>query len=356
MDGLTKKTVLIVDDVQSNIDVLKGILGGSYNVRVATGGRLALKVAFSPSPPDLILLDVMMPEVDGYEVCRQLKKDERTRGIPVIFVTARSEVRDEIYGLSLGAVDYLSKPVSAPIVLARVKSHLALYDRSSQLESMVQERTASLQIKSDELEETRLEIIRCLGRAAEYRDNETGMHVIRLGYFVKLLASKAGLTDHEAKKLMHASMMHDTGKIGVPDNVLLKPGKLTSEEFDIIKTHPQIGAFIIGEHKSDLLMLAREIALTHHEKWNGKGYPNGLKGEAIPFAGRLTAIADIFDALTSVRPYKKAWSVDEALDLIQKEAGEALDPKLVPIFVGLRTEIEKIMQTFRDENHNIPSI
>ena len=356
MNDVINKIVLVVDDNQSNIDILKGILSDHYSVRVATSGRLALKVAFSANPPDLILLDVMMPEMDGYEVCRLLKEDERTRKIPVVFVTAKSEVKDEIHGLSLGAVDYLAKPVSAPIVLARVKTHLALYDRSCHLEGLVQERTANLQIKSEELEETRLEIIRCLGRAAEYRDNETGMHVIRLGYFVKLLANKSGLTDFEAEQLMYASMMHDTGKIGVPDQVLLKPGKLTLEEFDIIKTHPQIGAFIIGEHKSELLKLARVIALTHHEKWNGKGYPNGLKGEEIPIGGRLTAIADIFDALTSVRPYKQAWSVDDALDLIGKEAGEALDPKLAPLFIELRPEIEKIMQTFRDENKYTPAL
>ena len=354
MNEVNSKTILVVDDVQSNIDVLKGILGDHYAVRVATSGRLALKVSFSANPPDLILLDVMMPEMDGYEVCRLLKEDERTQKIPVIFVTAKSEVKDEIHGLSLGAVDYLAKPVSAPIVLARVKTHLALYDRSSHLEGLVQERTANLQIKSHELEETRLEIIRCLGRAAEYRDNETGFHVVRMSSYVKLLAVKSGLTEFEAEQFMFAAMMHDTGKIGVPDQVLLKPGKLTSEEFDIIKTHPQIGAFIIGEHNTELLKLAREIALTHHEKWNGKGYPNGLKGEEIPIGGRLTAIADIFDALTSVRPYKKAWSVDDALDLLQKEIGEALDPKLAPLFIELRPEIEKIMQTFRDENTPAP--
>ena len=346
----SNKSILVVDDNQSNIDVLKGVLSDHYTVRVATSGRLALKAVFSQRPPDLILLDVMMPEMDGYEVCRLLKADERTRSIPVIFVTAKSEVKDETYGFSLGAEDYLSKPVSAPIVLARVKTHLELYDRSRHLEELIRERTGDLLAKGRELEETRLEITRCLGRAAEYRDNETGMHVIRLSFYVRLLASKAGLTDVEADLMMSASIMHDIGKIGIPDNVLLKPAKLTPEEFEIIKRHARIGAEIIGEHKSELLQLSRVTALTHHEKWNGKGYPNGLKGDGIPLAGRLTAIADIFDALTSVRPYKKAWSVDEALNLIQKEKGEALDPNLVPLFIEMRPEVEKIMQTFRDEN------
>ncbi len=350
MNDTSSKSILVVDDNQTNIDVLKGILSSHYNVRVATSGRLALKAVFSQKPPDLILLDVMMPEMDGYEVCRLLKADERTQHIPVIFVTAKSEVKDEAYGFSIGAEDYLAKPVSAPIVLARVKNHLALYDRSRHLEGLVQERTANLQIKSQELEKTRLEIIQCLGRAAEYRDNETGMHIMRLGHYVKLLTCKAGLTDVEAEQMMSASIMHDVGKIGIPDHILLKPGKLTPEEFEIIKEHPQMGAEIIGIHDSELLRLSRAIALTHHEKWNGKGYPNGLMGEEIPFAGRVTAIADIFDALTSVRPYKKAWSVDEALDWIQEESGEALDPTLGLLFIEMRPEVEKIMQAFRDEN------
>lgn len=344
-----KKTILVVDDNQMNIDVLKGILAGHYTVKVATSGRLALKAIFAADPPDLILLDVMMPEMDGHDVCRLLKADERTQHIPVIFVTARSDVEDEAYGLSIGAADYLVKPVSAPIVLARVKTHLALYDRSRHLEGLVQNRTADLLAKSRELEESRLEITRCLGRAAEYRDNETGTHVIRLSFYVRLLACGVGLTDAEADQLMAASIMHDIGKIGIPDSILLKPGRLIPEEFEVVKQHAKIGADIIGEHKSELLQLSRLTALTHHEKWNGKGYPGGLAGEAIPLAGRMTAIADVFDALTSVRPYKQAWGVDEALSWIHKEAGESLDPSLARMFVELRPEVEKIMQTFRDE-------
>lgn len=339
---------MVVDDTQENIDILKGMLSEFYTVKVATGGRLALKVAFSPKPPDLILLDVMMPDMDGYEVCRLLKADDRTRNIPVIFVTAKSEVEDEAYGFSLGAADYIVKPISAPIVMARVKTHLEMYDRSRHLESLVKEKTEYLLARTNELQETRLEIIRRLGRAAEYRDNETGMHVIRLSHFTRLLARKAGLTDFESDQIMYAALMHDVGKIGIPDHILLKPGKLTEDEFEVIKRHPQIGAEIIGEHQSDLLKLSRVVALTHHEKWNGRGYPNGLKGEDIPLAGRITAIADIFDALTSVRPYKKAWTVDETLELIEKESGEALDPTLVPLFLELRPEVEKIMRTFRD--------
>lgn len=350
MNDINKKAVLVVDDTQENIDILKAILSDNYSVRVATNGRLALKLAASAKPPDLILLDIMMPDMGGHEVCRLLKKDEHTRNIPIIFVTAKSDVEDEAYGFALGAADYITKPISAAIVLARVKTHLELYDRSRHLENLVHERTANLLAKSQELEATHLEILKRLGRAAEYRDNETGMHVIRLSYYVQLIAKKIGFTDNEAEQLMYASMMHDIGKIGIPDQVLLKPGKLTPEEFDVIKTHPQIGADIIGEHTSSLLQLSRQVALTHHEKWNGKGYPSALQGAAIPLAGRITAIADIFDALTSERPYKKAWSVDDALDLLQKEAGEGLDPQLVPLFVALRPEVEEIMRTFRDNS------
>ena len=351
----TKKTILAVDDTPENIDVLTGVLGSLYTVKVATSGRLALKVAFSAHPPDLILLDVMMPEMDGYEVCRQLKENERTRDIPVIFVTALSEPIDEARGFELGAADYITKPVRPQIVLSRVKTHLAMHDRGRHLEHLVQERTASLVektnellVKNQELDKTRLEIIHGLARAAEYRDNETGFHIIRMSSYVKLLAIKSGVEESEAEKIRYASMMHDTGKIGTPDHILLKPGKLTDDELAIMKKHPQIGAKIIGEHDSALLEYARIIALTHHEKWNGTGYPNGLKGEEIPLAGRLTAIADVFDALTSVRPYKLAWSMNDALDFIRKQAGESFDPRLAFLFVELRPEIKEIMLQYHD--------
>lgn len=345
-----KKSVLVVDDSPENIEALKAILAEHFTVKVATNARTGLKAAFSPRPPDLILLDVMMPEMDGYEICRQIKADERTRNIPVIFVTAKSEVEDEAHGFEMGAADYITKPISAPIVLARVKTHLALFEHSRHLETLVQERTASLQEKGRELEETRLEILRCLGRAAEYRDNETGFHIIRMGSYVRLLALKYGLPQAEAELMMNASIMHDVGKIGIPDDILLKPGKLTEDEFMVIKRHPLIGADIIGEHPSELLRLSRIVALTHHEKWNGKGYPYGLRGEEIPLAGRLTAIADIFDALTSARPYKQAWSVDDAMTLIRGESGEALDPALAALFVESRPQVEEIMMAFRDGN------
>ncbi|MBF0272674.1 MAG: response regulator [Magnetococcales bacterium] len=343
-----RKTVLIVDDLSENLDVLEGILTPHYRVQVAISGRLAIRIAFS-TPPDLILLDVMMPEMDGYTVCRLLKNDERTWEIPVLFVTAKSEEENEIRGFELGAADYLIKPVSSAIILARVKIHLDLHDQRKLLSDQVAVRTAQLLLQNMELAETRQEVIRQLGRAAEYRDNETGMHVIRMSRYVHLLAIHAGLSEPEAELLMLAAPMHDLGKIGIPDHILLKPGNLTVEEFAVIQTHCEMGYRIIGTQKSDILSLGGLVALTHHEKWNGSGYPAKLCGEAIPVMGRLTAIGDVFDALTSVRPYKKAWSVDDALNVISQSAGEQFDPRLVTIFIGLKSEVVEIMQQYQDD-------
>ncbi|MBF0582877.1 MAG: response regulator, partial [Magnetococcales bacterium] len=326
----------------------KEILTPHYRVQIAINGRLAIKVALSPNPPDLILLDVMMPEMDGYEACRLLKEMDRTRDIPILFVTAKSEMEDEIKGFELGAADYLIKPISPPIVLTRVKTHLALHDQKKHLADQVAVRTAQLQIRNIELEEIRQEVINQLGRAAEYRDNETGLHVMRMSRYVRLLALRCGLSEPEADRLMSASPMHDLGKIGIPDHILLKPGKLTAEEFASMQTHCDIGYKIIGKQSSEILTLGGVIALTHHEKWNGCGYPRKLAGEAIPLAGRLAAIGDVFDALTSVRPYKRAWSVEDALDLIRKEAGSHFDPRLAELFVGLRSEVVAIMEQYQE--------
>jgi putative two-component system response regulator len=345
---MTAKTILIVDDEPTNIDVLKSVLKSHYALKVANNGRLALRLAASANPPDLILLDVVMPEMDGYEVCRLLKRDETTRDIPVVFVTARSEVEEETLGFSLGAEDYITKPVSAPVVLARVATHLSLHDRSRLLEELVRQRTTLLEKKTLELEETRMQILRRLGRAGEYRDNETGMHVFRLSRYVELLGQRIGLLPSEVEAISHASLMHDIGKIGIPDHILLKPGPLDADEFAIVKQHCQIGANIIGFHESTLLRLCRTVALTHHERWNGGGYPFGIAGADIPLAGRMTAVADIFDALTSKRPYKPAWEFEAALQAIRDEAGRALDPSLVAAFLELRPMLRETMAMYSD--------
>lgn len=339
---IPQQTILVVDDNPDNIDVLTGILRPFYKIKASVSGAVALKIATSKAKPDLILLDIMMPEMDGYEVCQSLKSNPLTRNIPVIFVTAKTEVEDEQKGFELGAVDYITKPVSMPLVLARIKTHLALYDQQRELTSQVIERT-------NQIEETRAEIIKRLGRAAEYKDNETGMHVIRMSYYSRFLAEQIGADPQWCELLYNAAPMHDIGKIGIPDRVLLKPGKLDAEEWGIMQKHVEYGADILGNHNSELLSLAREVALGHHEKWNGKGYPNGVKGEDIPLSARIVAIADVFDALTSERPYKKAWPIDKVIKLLEEEAGEHFDPKLIPEFMVCLPRVFEIMKEYGDD-------
>ena len=337
---MKKQTILIVDDSPVNIDILKGILGDEYNIKAATNGEVALKIA-RKLRPDLILLDIMMPGMDGYEVCSRLKANIETQNIPVIFITAKDEPMDEIHGFEVGAVDYITKPISPPVVLARVRTHLALHNQKWELERLVKERTK-------ELLDTQLEIIRRLGRAAEYRDDETGMHVIRMSKYAYEIALEIGLDEQDAELILNVAPMHDVGKIGIPDAILLKPGKLTPEEWEIMKKHTVYGARIIGEHSSKILKAARTVALTHHEKWDGTGYPNGLAGEDIPLIGRICAVADVFDALTSKRPYKEAWDIERAVNLILEEKGKHFDPKLVDAFEKVLPSILKIKEQYPD--------
>ena len=337
-----KATIMIVDDTPENIDVLTGLLSAAYKIRAATNGERALKIAVSPEKrPDLILLDIMMPVMDGYEVIKKLKDNTVTSRIPVIFLTAKASVEDEHLGLELGAVDYITKPISPPIVLARVKAHLHLYDQSRALEDKVRQRT-------EELEETRLEIIRRLGRAGELKCNETGLHVIRMSCYSRLIGEAYGLGRAECELLLSASPMHDIGKIGIPDAVLRKPGKLDGEEWKIMQSHCQIGADIIGKHPSPIIKQSFVVALTHHEKWDGSGYPNGIRGDDIPLFGRIAAIADVFDALTSDRPYKKAWPVEKAVEVIKADASTHFDPKLVPLFVECLDDMVNIRDTYSE--------
>lgn len=325
----SRPRLLLVDDEPTNLHVLRQVLGDDYRLQFATDGAKAIQLA-QQQRPDLILLDIMMPIMNGYEVCRRLKQDVSTQGAPVIFVTAMSEMEDEEQGFAAGGVDYILKPVRASIVKARVRSHLSL-------------------VRADVLHASRLQIVQRLGRAAEYKDNETGMHVLRMSHYSQALALAIGCSPEWADDLLHAAPMHDVGKIGIPDAVLLKPGPLDAAEWSVMRQHPSIGAEIIGEHDSGILQLARSIALTHHEKWDGSGYPLGLQGKAIPLAARIVAIADVFDALTSVRPYKKAWSLDDAFAHIAAQAGIHFDPELVPVFLGLRPQIETISQRWKDD-------
>lgn len=340
--GIRRPTVLVVDDSPENIELLSRILGQDYRIKVATSGDKALQIVYSDEPPDLILLDIMMPDLSGHEVCRRLKANPDRRRIPVIFVTAMSTIEDEALGLSLGAVDYITKPISPPLVQARVRTHLALYDQSRELERMVAQRTA-------ELVATRQQIIRRLGRAAEFRDHEGGNHVIRISHVSRLIAQQAGLGPETVQLLFQTVPLHDVGKLAIPDHILLKPGPLTDEEREVIRRHPQAGADIIGEHDNELLSTARIIALTHHERWDGTGYPQGLKGEAIPLFGRIVAIADVFDALVNKRPYKEAIAVQQALAIMTEERGKLFDPHLLDCFFQQQFEVLRVMAQYAND-------
>lgn len=329
-DREVRPTLLVVDDEPTNLQVLRQILQADYRLLFARDGHKALELARSERP-NLILLDVMMPGMTGHEACAALKADPGTRAIPVIFVTALAETDNEALGFELGAVDYIVKPVSPPIVKARVRNHLSL-------------------VRMDELVESRMQIIERLGRAAEYKDNETGLHVIRMSHYAQTLALAAGWSPASAEELLTAAPMHDIGKIGIPDHILRKNGPLTPEEWDVMRTHPRIGADIIGEHPSSMLRLAREIALHHHEKWDGNGYPHKLRGEDIPLAARIVTIADVFDALTTARPYKKAWPVEDAVAQLQKDKGSHFDPHLVDLFIGALPEILAIRERWKEHD------
>ena len=324
----TRPLILAVDDEASNLQLLRQILQDHYRLLFAKDGARALELA-RQEQPDLVLLDVMMPGMSGYEVCAALKAHPSTASVPVIFVTALTETADEVEGFEAGAVDYITKPVSPPVVRARVRTHLSL-------------------VRMEELRASRLEIVQRLGLAAEYKDNETGLHVIRMSHFSRILGIAAGMSEVEADDLLHAAPMHDVGKIGIPDRILQKPGPLDPDEWKVMQSHVTIGAEIIGEHGGGMLALASQIALTHHEKYDGSGYPNGLRGEDIPLVGRIVAIADVFDALTSKRPYKKAWTEDEALTFLREQKGRHFDPALVDLFIEQMPAVRAVQQRWAE--------
>lgn len=347
---ISKSNILIVDDIKSNIDLLMSLLKNEYIFSYTTSGLNAIEMLKS-RPVDLILLDIMMPEMDGYKVCKILKAEDSTKDIPVIFITALSESEDKTLGFKLGAVDYITKPFDIEEVRARIQTHLNLKKAREE----IQHQRAILELKvkerTKELYDTRLEIVYRLGRAAEYRDNDTGMHIKRMSQYCVKLGRAFGLGDEDCDLILHASAMHDVGKIGIPDAILLKPGNLTPEEWEIMKNHTTIGWEILSGHDSPQLRMAETIALTHHEKWDGSGYPRRLKGEDIPLEGRIACICDVFDALISWRPYKKSWPVNEAVEEIKKGSGTQFEPMLVEKFVTIIDGLVEIKNEFPDPNN-----
>lgn len=346
---IPKQTILIVDDAPENIDVLGAILGEDYKVKFAINGEKALKIAKAANPPDLILLDIEMPGMDGYEVCRRLKQQKGTMKVPVIFVTAKSEAEAEEKGFKLGGVDYITKPVNPPIVRERVKTHLALYDQNRVLEEKVQERTVQLRRAFETIKSTSLDTIFRLSRAAEFRDEDTGAHILRMSNYSAAIARKMGLNETTIESILYAAPMHDIGKISTPDRILLKPGKLDADEWEIMKQHTTNGKMILEGPNKGFIKLGEVIALTHHEKWDGSGYPKGLKGSQIPLIGRIVTIADVFDALTTKRPYKKPFSLEKSYNIIMESRGKQFDPDVVDAFFAIKDKILTIKEKYRDE-------
>jgi putative two-component system response regulator len=349
-------TILIVDDTPENLSLLSELLQPDYRVRATSSARRALEVAASEPRPDLILLDVMMPDMDGYEVIRQLQADARTADIPVIFVTALESIIDEERGLALGAVDYITKPLKPAIVLARVKAQLELraarvwlQDRNTVLEAEVARRMEQNLLIQDVS-------IRALAYLAEIRDPETGNHLRRTQRYIGILCQHLRshprfadfLTDHNIPVLIKSAPLHDIGKVGIPDYILLKPGKLSPDEWEIMKQHARYGSDAIelaekdAEKPVDFLKMAKEIAHYHHEKWDGTGYPEGLAGDTIPIPARLMALADVFDALISQRVYKPSFSLEKSVAIIHKGRGSHFDPDIVDAFLVLQNEFQAI--------------
>lgn len=358
----TKQTILAVDDTLANIDVVKGVLSQDYLVQAATSGKLALKI-IDKMKPDLILLDIMMPEMDGYDVCATLKSKAETKDIPIIFLTAKSQVEDETKGLSLGAVDYITKPISPPILKERVKNHLALQAAKVFLErqnELLEERVIKRTIQLSELQDVAMV---AMGALAESRDPETGNHIRRTQRYVKVLAQQAAkldkykdlLTPEIITSLYKSAPLHDIGKVGVADSILLKPGKLTDEEFEEMKRHTVYGRDALEaaeghiDSADNFLIFAKEIAYSHQEKWDGSGYPEALAGEDIPLSARLMAVADVYDALISKRVYKPAFPHDKAVSIITEGKGSHFEPLLVECFLAVADEFKQIAIEFSDQ-------
>jgi putative two-component system response regulator len=364
---LGMKTILVVDDTPFNLTLMSAVLKKFYDVQEASSGPQALEMLRTAPRPDLILLDIMMPVMDGYEVCRRLKADPATAGIPVIFLTANVSSDDEEHGFELGAVDYITKPIKQRVVLARIRTHLQLKAAADFLEDKAAFLEHEVNRRAQEIEAIQDVTILAMASLAETRDNETGNHIRRTQFYVRALAEKlrthprfsAFLSDHTIKLLFKSVPLHDIGKVGIPDHILLKPGRFTPEEFEVMKTHTTLGrdAIITAERRLgidvEFLAYAKEVAYSHQEKWDGSGYPEGLAGDAIPISARIMAVADVYDALISRRPYKEPMPHGKAVKLIVDGRGAHFDPDIVDAFIELQDEFFAISQRYADTDADI---
>ncbi|MFO1263745.1 MAG: two-component system response regulator [Rhodoferax sp.] len=367
LDFTRKPTILVVDDTPDNLTLMSGLLKGIYRIKLANSGESALKILAADELPDLILLDIMMPGLNGYEVCQWVKENPRTRDIPIIFLTAMTATEDEKKGLELGAADFITKPINPPIVMARVATQLQvkaaadfLKDKNDYLEAEAVKRTRELAAIQDVT-------ILAMASLAETRDNDTGNHIRRTQHYVQLLARH--LKDHDRFRsfldertitlLFKSAPLHDIGKVGIPDRILLKPGRFEPHEFEVMKTHCQLGRDAIQHAEDqlglevDFLKYAKEIAYGHQEKWDGSGYPEGLAGEAIPASARLMAVADVYDALISRRVYKAGMPHEKALAIIREGRGSHFDPDIVDAFLVLADQFQAVAQRYADSDEEL---
>ncbi|OQW88204.1 MAG: two-component system response regulator [Rhodoferax ferrireducens] len=364
---LEKARLLIIDDSPDSLFMMHGLLGDHYRVMLADSGPHGLAMARSATPPDLILLDILMPDMDGYEVCRQLKTNTATRDIPVIFLTAKTAEDDEQQGLDLGAVDYITKPISPGIVLARIRTQLTLKASADFLRDQNAFLAREVNLRTREVSAIEDVTIMAMASLAETRDVDTGNHIRRTQHYVRALARQlathprfaAFLDNHTIGLLFKSAPLHDIGKVGIPDRILLKPGKLTPQEFEVMKTHTTLGRDAI-EHAEQMLgtevaflKIAKEIAYSHQEKWDGSGYPQGLKGDQIPISARLMALADVYDALISRRIYKEPISHDAAAGIISITGGRHFDPDVVEAFLAIQDTFKAIALTYTDSSADL---
>ncbi len=367
--GDARETVLVIDDSPEILGIVNDLLKREYRLKAANGGEKGLALAAAKPTPDLILLDIMMPDLSGHEVCRRLKADRSTRDIPVIFLTGMNNEADEAEGFALGAVDYIAKPISGPILLARVKTHLAAKSAADFIRDKNVFLVGEVSKRAREMEFVQDVTILALASLAETRDNETGNHLRRTQHYVRALAEhlqrhprfSLALTRTNIETICKSAPLHDIGKVGIPDQILLKPGKLTVEEFEVMKTHTTLGREAIENAEQQMgrsapfLAFAKAIAGSHQEKWDGSGYPEGLSGEHIPVAARLMALADVYDALISVRAYKAAMPHEKASRIIVEGRGSHFDPDIVDAFVALQAEFEAIAARFCDSADDFPA-